>query len=370
MKLPNGYGSVVKLSGKRRKPYAIRISYLEEQPNGTVKRKQKYLAYFAKKESALTYLSELNNGAIVPEHQKYSEVPTFAEMYQMWKKYRNSLKSKPGASTWRNYDIAFNRFSSLHEKKIINIRAQELQDCITANSNKSKTTIGAMRAIVRGMWSYSVIQEYVETDITQHLVFEYTTADAPIHTRFTDAEIRLLWDSLWTINNVDILLIYIYTGCRPVELLEIKSEDVHLEERYMIGGVKTEAGKNRIIPLHESIVPLIEYRLAQNRPYLITNKYGNHYTRAVYHNSNFNTCMEKLNLNHSPHDCRYTFAALADNAGISEICKKLIMGHALANRTGTAFKTGGSADVTRDIYTEKTIPELVAEVNKLPVTFL
>ncbi len=80
--------------------------------------------------------------------------------------------------------------------------------------------------------------------------------------------------------------------------------------------------------------------------------------------------MGRLNMNHAPHDCRYTFAALADNACMNETCKKIIMGHALGNREGTAFKTGGTADVTRDVYTEKTIPELVAEVNKLPVTFV
>ena len=45
------------------------------------------------------------------------------------------------------------------------------------------------------------------------------------------------------------------------------------------------------------------------------------------------------------------------------------MGHALANKDGTAFKTGGRSDVTRDVYTEKTIPELINEVNKLPITF-
>ena len=137
----------------------------------------------------------------------------------------------------------------------------------------------------------------------------------------------------------------------------------------MIGGVKTEAGKNRIIPIHKSIVPLVEYRLSQNREYLITNKYGNHYTRAVYHNSNWNTCMQKLNLNHAPHDCRYTFAALADNAGMNITCKKLIMGHALANKDGTAFKTGGRSDVTRDVYTEKTIDELLAAIDMLPTVF-
>ena len=369
MKLPNGYGSIVKLPGGRRKPYAVKTSYLEEQPNGTVKRKRRYLAYFAKREAALTYLAELNKGLVVPEHRKHADTPTFAELYEKWKKYRNSLKKRPTDSTWKNYDIAFDMYTPVHEKKIISIRMQDLQDCITAKSSKSQSTIGNMRTIVRGMWSYAVANEYVESDITQHLCFEYTQAGTPIHTRFTDAEIKALWDALGTINNVDIVLMYIYTGCRPVELLDIESSNVHLDERYMIGGAKTEAGIDRIIPIHEAIVPLIRHRLEQNRKYLITNKYGNHYTRAVYHNSNWNTVMQRMNLEHCPHDGRYTFAALADRAGMNETCRKIIMGHALGNQTGTAWKTGGKSDVTRDVYTEKTLSELLTEVNKLPVTF-
>ena len=369
MKMPNGYGSVVKLHGTRRKPWAVRVSYLEEQANGTVKRKQRYLAYFADQKHALTYLAEYNNGMVVKEHQKYTDVTTFKELFDKWEKYRRSLKSAPSESTWKNYRIAFNMFSDLHQQKIISIKAQNLQDCITAQSSKSKTTIGNMRAIIRGMWEYAIINEYTEKDITQHLVFDFTESGVPIHTRFTDDEIKKLWEALWVVNNVDIVLIYIYTGLRPAELLEIKSENVHIEERYMIGGMKTEAGKDRIIPIHESIVPLVEYRLGQKRNYLNTNKYGNQYTRAVYHNSNWNTLMNKLKMNHAPHDCRYTFAALADNACMNETCRKIIMGHALPNKDGTAYKTGGTSDVTKDVYTEKTIAELVEEVNKLKTSF-
>lgn len=369
MKMPNGYGSVVKLSGTRRKPWAVRVSYLQELENGTVKRKQKYLAYFSDQKHALTYLAEYNNGAVVKEHQKYTDIPTFAELFDKWEKYRRSLKNAPVESTWKNYKIAFNMFSSVHHERVPSIRAQELQECITAQSSKSKTTIGNMRAILRGMWEYAIVNEYTEKDITQHLVFDFTESGVPIHTRFTDKEIKQLWEALWTVNNVDIVLIYIYTGCRPSELLEIESKDVHLADRYMIGGMKTDAGRERIIPIHEAIVPLVQHRLDQNRRYLITNKYGNHYTRAVYHNSNWNTLMGKLNMNHAPHDCRYTFAALADNACINETCRKIIMGHALPNKDGTTYKTGGTSDVTQDVYTEKTIAELVAEVNKLPATF-
>ena len=66
MKLPNSYGSVIKLGGKRRKPYAVRISKLVEDDTGKVKRKYTYLAYFAKPEMAYTYLAEYNSGAVVP----------------------------------------------------------------------------------------------------------------------------------------------------------------------------------------------------------------------------------------------------------------------------------------------------------------
>lgn len=244
MKLPNGYGGIVKLKGSRRKPWAVRISYLEEQPDGTVKRKRKYLEYFSKKESALAYLAQMNSGAVVQEHIKYADVLSFSELYEKWKKYRKTLKTNPSTSTWRNYEIAYNRFTILHERKITSIKAQELQDCLSTHSSKSKTTISSMRAILRGMWSYAIMNEYLENHITQHLRFEYTDTDTPIHTRITDQEVDRLWKELYVINNVDIILIYIYTGLRPAELLEIESSNVHLDERYMIGGMKTDAGRN------------------------------------------------------------------------------------------------------------------------------
>ena len=368
MKLPNGYGSIVKLSGNRRKPYAVRISYMDNSGESP-KRKQKCIAYFADKRRALEYLAEYNNGAVVPEHQKYTDVPTFTELFDKWEKYRRGLKNNPTENTWKNYHIAFQMYAPIHDKKIISIRAQEIQDCVNLQSNKSEATVGNMRAIIRGMWQYAIVNEYTEKDVTKNIVFNYEKSAVPIHTRFTDKEIRALWEALGIINNVDIILIYIYTGVRPAELLDIEVENVHLEERYMIGGMKTEAGKNRIIPIHEAVAPLIEERLKQKRPWLITNKYGNHYTRAVYHASNWNTVMDRMKMHHAPHDTRYTFAALADQVSMNEICKKIIMGHSIANQAGTAFKIGGNQDVTRDTYTEKTLAQLVAEVNKLPTVF-
>ena len=119
--------------------YAVRISKLVEDDTEKVKRKYTYLAYFAKPEMAYTYLAEYNSGAVVPEHMKYSDSPTFAEMYEKWKKYRKSLKNQISDSTWRNYEIAFHHFSELHDRKFISIRTNDLQQCLNAYNHKWQT---------------------------------------------------------------------------------------------------------------------------------------------------------------------------------------------------------------------------------------
>ena len=45
---------------------------------------------------------------------------------------------------------------------------------------------------------------------------------------------------------------------RPGELLNMECANVYVEDRYMLGGSKTKAGKNRIIPLHDDIIPLVK----------------------------------------------------------------------------------------------------------------
>ena len=85
MKLPNGYGTIEKLKGNRRKPYGVRISYTDTS-DGIPKRKKKYIAYFADHKHALEFLTEYNSGAVVPEHTRYIDIPTFASLFEKWEK--------------------------------------------------------------------------------------------------------------------------------------------------------------------------------------------------------------------------------------------------------------------------------------------
>ena len=88
-----------------------------------------------------------------------------------------------------------------------------------------------MRAVLKAMYQYAKLNEYIDRDLTEGLVYEWTNSTEQIHDRYSDEEIKTLWSKLYEINNVDIILIMIYTGLRPTELLEIQTENVHLDEK-------------------------------------------------------------------------------------------------------------------------------------------
>ncbi|MEG0618712.1 MAG: hypothetical protein RR557_05320 [Bacilli bacterium] len=70
---------------------------------------------------------------------------------------------------------------------------------------------------------------------------------------FTVDEVNNLWEMKDKIDFVDIILLAIYSDFRPVELIMIRIKDVHLDKDYIIGGTKTKAGTNRIVPIHPKI---------------------------------------------------------------------------------------------------------------------
>ena len=131
-------------------------------------------------------------------------------------------------------------------------------------------------------------------------------------------------------------LILIYTGLRFGEILKIT--EWHLDERYFITGSKTDAGKNRVIPIHKKIEPFISFLQ----------------TISKYSDSKIRNIFNETNPTHTPHDCRYTFAWLMERAGVPLLITQKIMGHK-------------SGNVTHDVYTNLNINELLSEVNKIDI---
>jgi integrase len=151
------------------------------------------------------------------------------------------------------------------------------------------------------------------------------------------------------------ILIGIYSGWRPQELSILKIADIDLENNTMFGGLKTDAGRNRCVPIHSKIRDLIIKRIDQAKElesdYLFNDPDSQSGMRMTYdkYRSRWNKVMGKLKLSHHPHDTRHTFITLAKDAGLDEYIIKLIVGHSIE-------------DVTEKVYTHRTLNQLKEEI--------
>lgn len=342
MRLPNGFGSVTKLSGKRRRPWMVRKTLGFDEDTG--KQICQILGYYATRSEALSALAEYNASPYDLTVHRF----TFSEVYDKWSARKYETIS---SSNVNGYKAAYKACTPLYKMPFADIRVAHLQNLMD-HCGKGYQTRRKIKNLFGQLYDYAVIHEITEKDYSSFVDIgkpdeEKKTPRVP----FSADEIRLLWDNAERMDFIDTVLIMIYTGLRIGELLEIRTADVHLDERYMTGGLKTEAGKNRVIPISRRIEPFIRARLQAGGEYLITNHLGQQMSYNNYYDEKWKKIMEQLQLSsHRPHDCRHTFASLMDSAGANKLCIKRIMGHA-------------STDITDKVYTHKDIAELIAAVD-------
>ena len=352
MRLPNGYGGVVYLGKRRRRPWAAKITVGIEkvEKDGKVRYRQKYryLGYFEKKSDALTFLADYNRGKPIADNPG-SNLPTFEDVYDSWLKYRCGLQKKPSDALLKNWGIAFNHFEKLHGQTFKFLKTKDYDECFKEHRHLSKSSIGFMKGVLRHMYDYALKYEMVEKDYSRLITAEFTESEEDAHAPFTDAEIAEIWkhkDEMWFV------LVMIYTGLRASELCHIEVKNIFIEDRYMVGGMKTKAGTNRKIPIHEAILPLIVSHIDMGYKYLIHDTRGRAFTFTGFYSTPWRRSMDILGFDHKPHDTRVTCGTLMELAGIPLNRRKAILGHA-------------QNDITEDIYTRIPIAELVKEINKI-----
>lgn len=349
-RMPNGYGSVVKLGGRRRKPYAVRITIgykltgTEDAPR--VVQQYRYLEYFEKRADAVKYLAEYNSGLRVKEHRSISDVPTFAQVFERVMQDRQQSRRGMKDALRRSYSAAFRKFEAIHDMKVCNLRFYDLQPIIDENRHMSKSTVYNMVTVCRMIAAYAVKYEYTDVDFSAHLTCDYADSEE-IHHPFSKDEIRRLWERR-DLEGVQLALITIYTGMRPSEALEASATEDDLCRRYLIGGIKTEAGKNRVIPLHPDIIPVLRERLLACGG----GRLFRYASLQAFRARCWDPAMKDLCMEHLPHDGRHTCATLMEAAGVPVNRRKLILGHALK-------------DVTEGVYTHVSPGELIAEIDKI-----
>ena len=145
MRLPSGYGSVIKHRGNRRRPYQVRITRGWDD-NG----KQLYstLGWFEKREEAIIALSEYNSSPYDIEANK----ETFTDVFKKWK-----LEHYPKVSDNAivNYNLAYKYCKAIHKMRFKDIRLTHLQ-AIIDNCGKGYPTRKVIKALMNQLFNFAI----------------------------------------------------------------------------------------------------------------------------------------------------------------------------------------------------------------------
>lgn len=127
-------------------------------------------------------------------------------------------------------------------------------------------------------------------------------------------------------------------------MIELKVSTIDFEVGTMQGGTKTAAGKNRLVPIHSKIQSIVQKRVEQSKSGYLFEYNGKKLNQTQYR-ALWAEIMGKLEMRHTPHECRHTFRSRLDSAGANKVCIDRIMGH----------KSKGTGE---RVYTHKNIEEL------------
>ena len=327
-RLPNGFGNVSKLPGKRRNPFRARKRI------GVKNGKPLYatIGYFATREEALRQLALNNDTTLVREPGI-----TFKNCLDLWWAEYELKKPMPKAN-----EYALTYIEPLYNREMRSLKAIDLETLINSTHIPRVLKRNCI-VLLHGAFGYAMRHEIIDKDYSK--IAKYATDTKPHIERklFTAEQIEGLWKTYDRYDKVTLVLLY--TGMRVGELLKMRKADVHLDDGYMVGGSKTDAGKNRFIPIHSTIYQLVKAQMQTDSEFLFPSVTGGKITNSVY-------TRHLKKIDHTPHDTRHTFISQAYKCGIAEPDIKRIVGHA-------------QSGVTQAVYVHPDLRYLCDEIEKL-----
>lgn len=329
-RLPNKFGCVTLLKGNRRKPYQAKTPILGTRSNGTPI--QKSLGCYATYNEAYAELLEYHKRTSLPEQANI----TFAEMYEKAIEEKQRGVKKASEGTLKFYRSAFNNLKDLHDMQISDIRSVQLQSAFDKKQKLSHSSLDTMKLVCHLVFKYACKYDLADKDYSKFIDLRKSPPKADKDKYFTDEEMSVL-----KANTGDpmarALLVMIYSGFR---IRAYDALEINREEGYFKGGIKTEASKDRIVPIHPAILPFLDdFKMPPYQTFLkdlkkFEQKHG----------------LREL----SPHATRHTFSYLLDKAGTDDITSKLLMGHAL------------NGDIHTSVYKHRSFEQLKNAIEALP----
>lgn len=360
MRLPNGFGQISEIKNRNlRKPFRAMVTTgINPETGRPICKLLKPEAYFETYNDAYAALVEYNRNPY-----ELDDDITISELYDKWLAVKEKNISDSGR---RMYTAAWKYCTSVYKIGVKELKISQIKYCMEEGTASGHTaspeTKRNIKSLFNSLLDYAVENGIVERNISRAYVTR-TKREAPKHhIPYSDEEMQKLWANI-NLYGVDLVLIQCYTGLRPQEIGLIET-DAYVGGTIK-GGMKTDAGKNRIIPIHSRIQPLVqkhyEQALALGSKYLFNHtqsKDGRNLRSTFLTYERYKDLVEsivkqlELNPEHKGHDGRSQFATMAKKYNMDEYAIKRIMGHSIG-------------DLTERVYTTRDVEWLKEEIEKI-----
>lgn len=366
-RLPNGWGSIRDLGKGRKNRFAVHPPSKETNEKGNYIR-PKPLCYVSDWYVGFAVLNAYRAGTYKPGDEisftqkkimdaslyddlvkrilaDYSAQKTFTvinntptlkavynEFYE--RKFGDNAPRKLSKQTDNLFRSAFTHFKTLEDVSVSMITVNDLQK-IFDDCQLKKPSVKLMKTCIKQILDYAVSRNVIEKNPADAIIIP-DRQEAEHGVPFSETELKALWKNQKDPIN-EMLLIMCYSGFR---IAAYKTITINLDRKYFQGGIKTQASKDRIVPIHSAIFPLVKRRLDRDGTLLKSKEL-------------FIKALKERNTGHTSHDCRHTFSALCEKYGVNENDRKRMLGHSFQN------------DITNAVYGHRDLEDLRKEIEKI-----
>lgn len=316
-------------------------------PTGRAQAVRRTKGGFPTKREALAYCQQL--------HAAPTEKPkmTLQQVYDAWLPVHEARVSK---STMDCYRAAFRYFDDLRYRPMCDIDVDDLQDCLDA-CPRARRTRENMKAVMGLLYKYAIPRHQATMNLAEYL----HTGDNDKSTRppFSPGQVERIRQHIGITPYADVVYVLIYTGFRPAELFSLTKDSYH--DGILIGGIKTDAGKDRAVPVSPKIRAIIEQRVSACHGFLFSRENGEQMSVAYFRDYCFYPVLAAADIQpiptvehpayYTPYSCRHTFANLLKGAPGSDVDKAKLIGHANYDTTKRMYQSA-ELDAMRKIIEE------------------
>lgn len=295
-----------------------------DEVDGVLRRKRRKKRGFATKNEALAYLPNLK--------QDLAQQDMNVKFKDLYNKWMGIHQEKVEQSTINCYKSAYKYFSSLYYVEFAKIRTEHLQKCIDECPH-GKRTKQNMKALGTLLWDYATQLDIVDRNYAKFIYVPKEEEEEKV--AFTKDHLDAMWANVDAIPNLKYVLLLCYTGMRITEMVIALTENYNAEEGYFITGIKSAAGKKRIITISPKIKPF--FSDFGKSKHLFTEMAANKFSKTIYYPALRAIGLDVLDENedhiYTPHTCRHTFATLMKNVDAPDTDKQKLIGHSSPEMT-------------------------------------